>query len=359
MKLSLVMIVKNEEKHIRKCIQHAKKYVDEIIVGDTGSTDRTKEILGKLPVKVIDIPWNGHFAEARNKVIEHATGDWILVLDADETVTYFDREAIEMFVQTAKIGRIRIKSRFQENGVTKEAVSYVSRLFPKGTLYTGRIHEQLDSKCERKHVAIHVNHSGYFKTNKGERNIPLLLQAAEEHPNDPYYQYQLGREYSKSEELEKAIYHFSLFFESCDYQTLYAKEGVVGYLYALLEAKRYDVALKVIQTSSSYMKGYPDFHFVSGLFYMEYVQQDSINRLGHLSDIERSYQACLEIGDDHPYGGVKGTGTFLAAYNLGLYYELMDGIIANGAKKAQEMYQYAAKWKYEPAMRRLKTIKKG
>jgi len=82
--LSLCMIVKNEEEYLQECLASVEDVVDEIILVDTGSTDRTVEIAGQFDAEVHHIPWNDDFAAARNESIKHASGDWILQLDADE-----------------------------------------------------------------------------------------------------------------------------------------------------------------------------------------------------------------------------------------------------------------------------------
>lgn len=84
--ISLCMIVKNEEDVIARCLQSAKNAVDEIIVVDSGSTDRTAAIALSEGAAVHHRPWRHDFSAARNESIALAAGDWILVLDADETL---------------------------------------------------------------------------------------------------------------------------------------------------------------------------------------------------------------------------------------------------------------------------------
>jgi GT2 family glycosyltransferase/Tfp pilus assembly protein PilF/glycosyltransferase involved in cell wall biosynthesis len=95
--VSLCMIVKNEEQTMGKCLMSAKPVVNEIIVVDTGSTDRTREIAFALGAKVFDFPWSNDFAQARNFSLSKASGDWVLVLDADEVVSASDHLAIKNF----------------------------------------------------------------------------------------------------------------------------------------------------------------------------------------------------------------------------------------------------------------------
>ena len=83
-KLSLCMIVKNEEKLLPGCLESAKDFVDEIIIVDTGSTDKTIEIAKQYNAKIYEHPWENNFSKHRNQSISYATSDWILYLDADE-----------------------------------------------------------------------------------------------------------------------------------------------------------------------------------------------------------------------------------------------------------------------------------
>ena len=88
--ISLCMIVKNEEDYLEHCIESVRTVVDEIIVVDTGSNDNTVEIARRLGAKVYSFPWNEDFSEARNHSLKLASGDWILVLDADEMLARRD-----------------------------------------------------------------------------------------------------------------------------------------------------------------------------------------------------------------------------------------------------------------------------
>ena len=92
--LSLCMIVKNEEYFLERCLRSVEAYVDEIIVVDTGSTDRTKSIASAFTDHVYDFEWDDDFSHARNFSLEKATGSWILVLDADELIAESDLQLL-------------------------------------------------------------------------------------------------------------------------------------------------------------------------------------------------------------------------------------------------------------------------
>jgi O-antigen biosynthesis protein len=97
--LSLCMIVKDEEQHLTRCLLSAKPAVDEMIIVDTGSTDRTKEIAQAFGAKVFDFTWTNDFSIARNQSLSMASGDWVLVLDADEVISPLDYAELEKIVR--------------------------------------------------------------------------------------------------------------------------------------------------------------------------------------------------------------------------------------------------------------------
>src|SRR5205085_5670121 len=88
------MIVKNEERNLGDCLGTVIDLVDEVVVVDTGSTDRTVEIAERLGARVFHFPWVDSFAAARNESLRHATGDWVLWLDADDRIDGENRERL-------------------------------------------------------------------------------------------------------------------------------------------------------------------------------------------------------------------------------------------------------------------------
>ncbi|MBK1986879.1 tetratricopeptide repeat protein [Sphaerospermopsis aphanizomenoides BCCUSP55] len=127
MKLSLCIIVKNEEINLPKCLGSVKNVVDEIVVLDTGSTDKTLQIAQQFGAKVHYFEWCNNFSIARNEALKYVTGDWVLVLDADETlkpeIVPYLKEAINI-QDYLLINLVR-----QEVGANQSPYSLVSRLF--------------------------------------------------------------------------------------------------------------------------------------------------------------------------------------------------------------------------------------
>src|SRR5207248_3630819 len=93
-KVSLVMIVRDEENHLPPCLESVRGIFDVIVVVDTGSVDRTKEIAVGFGARVFDFAWIDDFAAARNAALSHATGDYAFWLDADDVLDPREREKL-------------------------------------------------------------------------------------------------------------------------------------------------------------------------------------------------------------------------------------------------------------------------
>lgn len=98
MKINLVMIVKNEERSLEQCLEQARGLVNEIVIADTGSTDRSVEIARKYGAKVWEYEWKDDFAAARNFALRHSDAEWNLILDADEYLLPCSRGKLERYI---------------------------------------------------------------------------------------------------------------------------------------------------------------------------------------------------------------------------------------------------------------------
>jgi glycosyltransferase involved in cell wall biosynthesis len=351
--LALVLIVRNEERCIGRCLASAVAFVDEIIVVDTGSTDRTKEIVLGHGIPVFDYVWSDDFAAARNYALSLSTSDWNLVLDADEYVTNFKSEAIHQFMNNpAQLGRIQIISETVVEGEESEVRGHITRLIPSGIGYKGRIHEQVDAQLPRIRVPIIVQHDGYLGTDKSGRNIPLLLKEVHNAPTDAYYLYLLGREYEGKKEWDTSLHYYSEAYKLLKGTEPYAPNMIVDYTYMLIRLKHLSAAMKVLDAYAKPLAGFPDYHFVCGIFYLDLILSDPDTFLPYLQRIEAAYQRCLEIGEDSGYDGVIGTGSYAAWYNLGNYYEVLGR-----QTEALHCYRKAAEMGYQKAIQRLLNFK--
>jgi len=195
------MIAKNEESNIATALKSVEDIAFERIVVDTGSTDKTAQIAESMGAKVHHFEWIDDFAAAKNASIEHATGDWILSLDADEYLLPDDAQRLLHILEETKPEPERFKDclaisfilvNIDDSGrqMTKSSILRVFRNIPS-IRFTGRIHEQLT--VEKKNIK-HTNdvtlmHTGYSetirnKTGKAQRNIEMLKKELESNPKN-------------------------------------------------------------------------------------------------------------------------------------------------------------------------------
>lgn len=354
MKINLVMIVKNEERSLERCLRAARPLVDGIFITDTGSSDRTVEIAREMGAAVSAFTWVDDFSAARNFALDQSDGDWNLVLDADEYVRTASRQALEASIRFRKgmwFGGIVRYDPYPDGEGISVSTSVLPRLLPAKVRYEGRIHEQPagDHPCFR--VPLEADHDGYLYTDKGERNLSYLEKAVQECPEDAYYQFQLASTLRNLKRLPESLVYFRNFYRLAGRTQSYRAGGVVLYLYTLLDlgtAEHLDEAAQIIEAEDTVLGGWADYCFVCGLFYMKRVLSDVGRYIGLLPNIERCYLRCLEIGERPETGGVVGTGSYKAAYNLGAWYE-----VSGQTERAVQYYQMAAGEGYVPALERL------
>ena len=350
--LSLALIVKNEARCLARCLRSVQGVVNEIVVVDTGSTDETVRIARECQARVVDFPWEDDFAAARNFALAQTTGAWILVLDADEHASPALAAEIPGFIAARPaIGRLKIVSDFRRNNQTLRSQSLVSRLFPRGAHFEGRIHEQLISPLPRLDLQGELWHDGYLQPSKSARNARLLERELERSPESSYLWFQLALEHASLHQIAPALTCLQRAYAGLRRDEPFAPNLVVDYLYALRDLNRFEEGLRVIEQSDRFCQHLPDFHLVCGLFYLQLVRSNPAQYLAYLPNIEQRFQRCLALGETPQYKSVVGTGTFLAYYNLGALYHVFGEAVA-----ARQCFEQAAGLGYEPAREMLTTL---
>ena len=129
--VSVCMIARNEEKNIEKCLAALKPCGFEIIVVDTGSTDRTKEIAARYTDKLYDFTWIDDFSAARNFSLKHASNDYVLILDCDEVIASLDTGLLSSLIRQhpESVGRLAIDNHYISNGTDMVYQDRLGRLF--------------------------------------------------------------------------------------------------------------------------------------------------------------------------------------------------------------------------------------
>lgn len=353
MKISLAMIVKNEAEVLEECLRSVKDLVDEVIVVDTGSVDGTIEIAKKMGAKVYEFQWCNDFSMARNFASEKCNGNWILALDADEVVNIGEKQTLINFAfnNPSGIGRIKIESKFIDGNEISYSSEYVSRFYPKGLLYKGCIHEQLDSLFPRSNINLKVMHSGYFNKDKSKRNLELLFKELENDKNDNYILYQIARTLHVAKRYEEADMYFEKCYKNIKVNYTYNKSFINLYISNLVNINKFDVGLNIIEKYYNQYSNDEDFNFSCGIFYMNLILSNVVEYGQYLYLIEESYLKCLEIGST-ANESVKGVGTFKAAYNLGVFYETTGNL-----DNAKYHYKISSEYGYKLAKDRLEILK--
>lgn len=211
-KISLCMIVKNEERYLDNCLKSVKEVVDEIIIVDTGSEDGTVEIAKKYTDKVYSHPWKDSFSEARNHYLNYATGDWIFQIDADEELVQEDIPVLLKAIKDDDIDAIMVQvaSRFHKG--KSEAVHSSERIFRNNGVihYEGRVHNRVVGITSAKVYPIRLIHYGYDldkekSKEKIERTVSLLKMDLKDDPGNPITYHYLSCSYLSQGMFQKAL----------------------------------------------------------------------------------------------------------------------------------------------------------
>ncbi|QLE59333.1 tetratricopeptide repeat protein [Nostoc sp. TCL26-01] len=262
------MIVKNEEKMLPKCLASVQNVVDEMVVLDTGSSDRTPQIATQFGAKVYDFVWCNDFSAARNAALKYVTGDWVLVLDADETLT----SAIVPHLRNA-IAReeyLLVNLVRQEVGAEQSPYSLVSRLFrhhpeirferPYHALVDDSVTVILEKEPEWQIgylPEVAILHAGYQKSAIAQNNKYAKAQATMEtflatHPHDPYVCSKLGALYVEVGKIDKGMELLKRGIAACEdnYEILYELNYHLAIAYSKLKnippaINHYQAAIKL------------------------------------------------------------------------------------------------------------------
>src|SRR5947209_8484012 len=200
------MIVRNEEQNLAACLESMRGLFKDIVILDTGSTDRTREIAEQFGARVFDFPWEDDFAAARNEALRHALGRWIFWMDADDRLDEENREKLRALF--ARLGDELVGYSMKcvclpdaETGAAP-VVDHV-RLFPNHpqVRWQFRVHEQVLPSLravggEVRWSDVVIQHSGYQDPDqtrrKRERNLRLLQLQDQDEPDHPFTLFNLG-----------------------------------------------------------------------------------------------------------------------------------------------------------------------
>ncbi|MCO6429384.1 MAG: tetratricopeptide repeat protein [Deltaproteobacteria bacterium] len=315
--ISLCIIAKDEEEFIGQAISSVLPLVHEVIVVDTGSTDKTCEIARNLGAKVEHFPWNGDFSAPRNFSLKKATGDWILVLDADEAIDESDFPRIRELIKD-RTKCYRLTQRHYSNDprlsdfkpVTKEFPKWeknyggyfessLVRLFPnrEGIEYIGRVHELVEhsiAKLSRHKIVepgIRIHHYGHTpevkaKKNKGELYTPLGQAKLGDDPSFWQSYFELGVEHNNNGRRKESI---AAFLKAVELNPRYVPAWVnLGYVFC--EEQMYKEAVSALQSALKLDPRSAEAYCNLGVVYL---------RIPHLPTAEKYFTAAVKLKPDY------------------------------------------------------------
>jgi len=348
--VSLCMIVKDEEAMLPRALAAVVDFVDELIVVDTGSTDRTIEIAESFGATILRHEWDGDFSAARNLGLDAATSDWLLYLDADEVLVDGDgprlrellghtwREGV-FLTETNHVGDLEDGAAVQHNAL---------RLFRNRPEYRfeGRVHEQFAHKLptlpERiAYTQVRIEHFGYLGAvrdakEKSRRNLELLERQVAEGVDTPFLHFNLGSERAAAGDVAGSLVHLSRAWEKLAEDPERLEYGYYPSLSARLVKAlnangRHQEAIAQADQILAELEGFTDL----------VLEQAMAHRgLGDRDAAIRELERCIAMGDAPArFSATVGAGTFHAR-NL-LAETLIDaGRLADAEAQLQHVLEH-------------------
>ncbi len=313
-RLSLCMIVKDEKENLSRCLESAKPYVDEIIVVDTGSQDGTPEIALLYGAKVYYFKWCDDFSAARNFSLSLASGDWILVLDADEElVVNTDSLKEELTSQTEVIAYLLMLS--EANAVEGTTPLKTPRLFRNlpELRYVSRLHEYIDLKnyCDRQNFLVQLESLRILHHPKTdpekiqqeliERDIAILERIQQEEGLSLRLLYSLAGVYGATQQTEKAQECYAEAFERLFPHLMEGNPPddftfVPSLIFILagqsLQNQDYETARLLCQRGLEWCANYPPITYIAGM---------TLIALGFPLGAIAYFEKCLQLGKEASY----------------------------------------------------------
>ncbi|MDX2098115.1 MAG: glycosyltransferase family 2 protein [Leptolyngbyaceae cyanobacterium bins.59] len=312
LKLSYCMIVKDEERHLARCLASVQPYVDELVVVDTGSSDRTPEIAREFGATVHCFEWCDDFAAARNFAIDQVSGDWILTLDADEELVVEQENWRQGLFLDEKILAYSIDLLDAYQPLTPLKTNRLFRNLP-GLRYAERYHEHLKYQNQliletqiQALQSLKILHYGYEESLLQEkhltRDIPMLERVRQKESLSLVLLLTLANGYLRVDQLEKAQ---ELWTEAFDRIAPNLMTGILpdernrlpALLFTLgsdacLSREDYETTLLICRRGLEWFPAYPPLHHLTGY---------ALRELGFSLGAIAYFEQCLHLGRTGTY----------------------------------------------------------
>jgi GT2 family glycosyltransferase/2-polyprenyl-3-methyl-5-hydroxy-6-metoxy-1,4-benzoquinol methylase len=330
-RLSLCMIVRDNEQTIRPCLESIRPWVDEMIVVDTGSTDATPRICEELGARVYHWAWRDDFSAARNESLKYARGEWIFWMDSDDTMPPECGQMLQAIADAdhpPSILGFVMQVHCPGPGINGQhdltVVDHVKLFRNRPDLrFEHRIHEQILPAIRRaggdvQFTDVFVVHSGSDHSEEGrarklERDFRLLRLDLQERPDHPFVLFNLGMTHADCGQHEEAVRWLTRCLEVSRPEESHVRKAYALLISVLYQQQRFEHAWAVCQRGRSY---YPD---DKELLFRQAMLE---HQLGRLSDAVRTYRAILAEPAQRHFASVDaGLAGYKARHNLALVFE--------------------------------------
>lgn len=313
-RISVCVIARDEEENLKRCLSSVSGAVAEIVLVDTGSRDATVSIARSFGARVFHHPWTDDFAAARNRALDEATGNWVLVLDADDELSPEARAALPDLVRSTDPAingyGFTIASWIGRRPGRQVATVVHPRLWRNRPeyRYSGRIHEWVSIGLVI-HTGLRIYHYGYLTDferfrRKAARNMAILNEELRKNPENGYYLAQLGTEYARIGQLPRAA---GLYRRAWPLEKMHLVADT--YAHCLLRLRRFQKARAVLEEALSLWPDYTDLYYHYGC---------ALIGLGDYTGGRAAIRRCLEMGAPPPdYPAMEGYTGFMGWVQLG------------------------------------------
>ena len=359
-RLSLCMIVRDNETTIGPALNSIRPHVDEIVIVDTGSKDRTPVICRDHGARLYQFPWCDDFSAARNESLKYARGEWIFWMDSDDTISDDCGRRLRALAdgphESSVLGYIMQvhcpgPSRDPSGGEDVTVVDHVKMFRNRSDLqFEGRIHEQLLPAIRRAggEVAwtdLYVVHSGSDHTAAGwerklERDLRILHQELKERPDHPFVLFNLGMTYADARRYDDAIDFLEQCLAVSRPEESHLRKAYSLLVSALSQAEKQDDAWQRCGEGLSLYPGDKELLFRHAILH---------HHFGRLEAAEASYLQVLgDSGERHFQSIDQGLTGYKARHNLALVYDDMghlDSVEAEWRRILEDIPDYLPAWR--------------
>lgn len=321
--VSLCMIVQDEEDCLLGAIESVQNLTDELIIVDTGSTDRTPQLALAAGAKLFHIAWTKDFSVARNFALQQATSAWILVLDADEILKLIHPETFFALLTNDQVEGYFLQIRNILDSSEDESYDQVVRLFRNKPLYRfeGAIHEQVAPSILRANngdglasAPLTIDHFGYLKDRlhskeKFTRNSEILKKELIQNPDNPFLLYCLGLEYYQQASISKGLNQLSKALGRMSGHEGYFEEVLLNIALGYLRLDEIPLLTDFLSKALRMYPDHADFLFLRGTAYFRQrnypLAAKDLERSVSIGTIKlaTSYQIICLLGDVHHASG--------------------------------------------------------